>query len=413
MLNNLIRFVANTKAKASEVNYNFDQVKAKIQELDDWKTSTDDRLNKYSSFQLFDIIATDRVLTGEEAKGKLLQGSLVTNLYPDAVAKIKEEWGSGAEQTYTFGEDISFPYRLAPNRHMIVDILYKDDVDALFEATGVAWFYIWDNANEQFYLPRSLWFDQYTNDPEKVNKYNEAGLPNIKFSFGASSRKSISDIPTTGMATKTLKVGWSLAGGGAQAEENEISVDASKTQSVYKDDFNTVQPPSSNKLLYFVVGNTYVNQEDIDIAQVESYFNQVKGEINTKLNITLDNATQTTKETSCDWAQLEDEYQDFGKPTTNTVLTAPADGKFMSKHYSAQNEGYLVFKKGEGGYFDPDGDNPCTSTVQPQSSNFVTLYSPYLKKGEKVILFYKNISFTGYSYTDLGVRFYKSRSQSQ
>lgn len=275
MLNNLIRFVANTKAKASEVNYNFDQVKAKIQELDDWKTSTDDKLNKYSSFQLFDLIVTDRVLTGEEAKGKLLQGSLVTNLYPDAVAKIKNEWDNGAEQTYTYGEDISFPYRLAANRHMIVDILYKDDVDALFAATGVAWFYIWDNANEQFYLPRSLWFDQYTNDPEQVNKYNKAGLPNIKQDFIAPAT---GDYVDDNNFINTIRDGSGFTGGPSTMRENSIwSIDASRVNALFgKSD--TVQPPSSNKLLYFVVGNTYVNQEDIDIAQVES-------ELNNKLNI--------------------------------------------------------------------------------------------------------------------------------
>lgn len=286
MLNNLIRFVANTKAKASEVNYNFDQVKAKIQELDDWKTSTDDKLNKYSSFQLFDLIVTDRVLTGEEAKGKLLQGSLVTNLYPDAVAKIKNEWDNGAEQTYTYGEDISFPYRLAANRHMIVDILYKDDVDALFAATGVAWFYIWDNANEQFYLPRSLWFDQYTNDPEKVNKYNEAGLPNITSTatgFGITTPEHCSGASkATDITAETLSPG--------HAQGKRIDFDSSLSNSIYGKS-NTVQPPSSNKLLYFVVGNTYVNQEDIDIAQVESEINNIDA---AKLNITLDNATQTT-----------------------------------------------------------------------------------------------------------------------
>lgn len=273
MLNNLIRFVANTKAKASEVNYNFDQVKAKIQELDDWKTSTDDKLNKYSSFQLFDLIVTDRVLTGEEAKGKLLQGSLVTNLYPDAVAKIKNEWDNGAEQTYTYGEDISFPYRLAANRHMIVDILYKDDVDALFAATGVAWFYIWDNANEQFYLPRSLWFDQYTNDPEQVNKYNEAGLPNITSTatgFGITTRNYCSG------ASKATDITTEALSGGT-VPGKRIDFDSSLSNSIYGKS-NTVQPPSSNKLLYFVVGNTYVNQEDIDLAQVES-------DLNNKLNI--------------------------------------------------------------------------------------------------------------------------------
>lgn len=268
MLNNLIRFVANTKAKASEVNYNFDQVKAKIQELDDWKTNTDDRLNKYSSFQLFDLIVTDRVLTGEEAKGKLLQGSLVTNLYPDAVAKIKDEWDNGAEQTYTYGEDISFPYRLAANRHMIVDILYKDDVDALFSTTGVAWFYIWDEDNEQFYLPRSLWFDQYTNDPEQVNKFNEAGLPDITGTF---NDVCTGPSPSTSGAFSSSYF-TSAAYSSSQGQRRFFDFSASRSNPIFgKSD--TVQPPSSNKLLYFVVGNTYVNQEDIDIAQVESGFN--------------------------------------------------------------------------------------------------------------------------------------------
>lgn len=269
MLNNLIRFVANTKAKASEVNYNFDQVKAKIQELDDWKTSTDDKLNKYSSFQLFDLIVTDRVLTGEEAKGKLLQGSLVTNLYPDAVAKIKNEWDNGAEQTYTYGKDISFPYRLAANRHMIVDILYKDDVDALFAATGVAWFYIWDKDNEQFYLPRSLWFDQYTNNVENVNKYNEPALPDHDHSV-------------------TIATYYGGGGTGYSQFNNPsggVTGKASASNPIYKQGVNTVQPPSINRLLYFIVGNAYVNQSDIDLAQVEN-------QLNNKLNLDHSNDTK-------------------------------------------------------------------------------------------------------------------------
>lgn len=323
MLNNLIRFVANTKAKASEVNYNFDQVKAKIQELDDWKTNTDDRLNKYSSFQLFDIIATDRVLTGEEAKGKLLQGSLVTNLYPDAVARIKDEWDNGAEQTYTYGEDISFPYRLAANRHMIVDALYKDDVDALFAATGVAWFYIWDKDNEQFYLPRNLWFDQYTNDPEQVNKYNKAGLPNITGNVYSGGGAGIvrADGTISGIFKKSTQRYARLAGEGGTAYD--LGVDFSQANQLYgKSD--TVQPPSSNKLLYFVVGNTYVNQEDIDIAQVESRLNNIDA---AKLNITLTNATQTTKETVNAWGNYD--YTAGIVVPKNTPVTAETNGIVM------------------------------------------------------------------------------------
>lgn len=379
MLNNLIRFVANTKAKASEVNYNFDQVKAKIQELDDWKTNTDDKLSKYSSFQLFDLIVTDRVLTGEEAKGKLLQGSLVTNLYPDAVAKIKNEWDNGAEQTYTYGEDISFPYRLAANRHMIVDILYKDDVDALFAATGVAWFYIWDNANEQFYLPRSLWFDQYTNDPEQVNKYNEAGLPNIKQDFLAPA---FLDYVDDNNFINITRGGSSLSPGSSTMREGSSwSIDASRVNALFGKS-NTVQPPSSNKLLYFVVGNTYVNQEDIDLAQLETG----------KANINADNFSDIGKET----------ITEYGAPSNRCdELTLLASGQ----KYSAPASGYFIFMKqiGTGTYVSAlilDRDtNEMINLYQNErnNTNYTEGYwgfSLRAKKGDNLLLDY-NINGSG------------------
>lgn len=345
MLNNLIRFVANTKAKASEVNYNFDQVKAKIQELDDWKTSTDDRLNKYSSFQLFDIIAVDRVLTGEEAKGKLLQGSLVTNLYPDAVAKIKDEWDNGAEQTYTYSEDISFPYRLAANRHMIVDILYKDDVDALFTATGVAWFYIWDKDNEQFYLPRSLWFDQYTNNVENVSKYNEPALPDHNHSV-------------------TVATYYGGGGAGYQQFNNPsggVTGNASASNPIYKQGVNTVQPPSSNKLLYFVVGNTYVNQEEIDLAKLET----------NKLDVSLSNATQTTK--AMITAQVVPDYKNGKQGETNYEVwkTVDRDVKVSVTIINKSNaQGLIVNAK------DPEGNYIPTPTSEPNRGD-IAMFSNY------------------------------------
>ena len=169
-------------------------------------------------------------------------------------------------------DSITFEYKVAQDKHLIVDIANKTQVDNLFAKTGIAEFYILDYTNNQFYLPRNLWFDQYTNSPENVNKFNAAELPDHSHTYVTKSGM----LPQAGSVTNV----W--------VGENEANTsNASESNPIYGKS-NTVQPPSSNKLLYFVVGNTYVNQDDIDIAQVEN-------QLNNKLNLDLSNITQTTK----------------------------------------------------------------------------------------------------------------------
>ena len=56
--------------------------------------------NGAGGWNLFDTKITDHVLTGDEAVGWALQGSLITNTYSDAVSKIKELYSTGTETTY-------------------------------------------------------------------------------------------------------------------------------------------------------------------------------------------------------------------------------------------------------------------------------------------------------------------------
>ena len=368
MLNTLIRFVENTKAKASEGNYNFDQVKQAVTELEDWKKDTEEKLN-YSFFQIFDRVIKDHVLTGEEAKGLLLQGSLVTKFYPDAVAKIKEARETAVDTEFTYG-DITFPYKLAANRWCIVDLQYKDKVDELFNTTGIAEFYIWDNENEQFYLPRNNWFDQYTNDLGQVNKFNEAGLPNISQSLYAPGYINYNG--DSNFINITLG-GSNLQGGSASTKEQSYwDIDASRVNKVFgKSD--TVQPPSSNKLLYFVVGNTYVNQEDIDIAQVES-------ELNNKLNFDCSNATQDF------WNNLTPDYENgivcetsLGVEKTYTI---PSNGEIVV-NLSAFNSMSAYVKINEVQVIKTQGNqnpdfNSITCTFRVKKNDVIKYYSHFV-----------------------------------
>ena len=359
MLNNLIRFVENTKAKASEVNYNFDQVKQAVTELEDWKKDTEEKLN-YSFFQIFDRVIKDHVLTGEEAKGLLLQGSLVTKFYPDAVAKIKEAREAAVDTEFTYG-DITFPYKLAANRWCIVDLQYKDKVDELFNTTGIAEFYIWDNENEQFYLPRNKWFDQYTDDTSKVNNYNEAGLPDHNHKV-ASQRK----VYAQGGAN------YAVHGDGTLL----TTTYASASNPIYGKS-NTVQPPSSNKLLYYVVGNTYVNQEDIDIAQVES-------ELNNKASINADNFSNIGKSAVRSWG-----IPDYSKAATITftqgqTYTIPYDCEIAFAQGVDTPGGIVSFKLN-------DNNGPQIYYVGSSTSNVVSSDRIRLLKGTKIYIWRYNL----------------------
>lgn len=261
-------------------------------DLDNLSEAGQQVIAKYSaSFSLFDTKLSDHVLEGDEAVGWALQGSLVTNTYPAAVNAIKTAYASGTDETFTLG-DITFPYKKAQNGWQIADIAQKDNVDALFTQTGVAKFYVLDSANNQFYLPRETFFRQLTNDPNNVNQYNEAGLPNIKGQF-SSGRVSLGSTNGAFKEIGQLEFGVTIE---KLPTTSLKDFDASRSSSIYGNS-DTVQPQSSNWLLYYVVGNTITNESEIDVGNVLS-------DLQLKADIDLANVTAAGIEKVVGWLQL-------------------------------------------------------------------------------------------------------------
>lgn len=150
-----------------------------------------------------------------------------------------------------------------PNGHIFYDIKDKEAVDDWFDTYGIADFYGVDKENERIFLPRNSKFFQFTTDTTKVNDMVEAGLPNIeaKDSIGFSDDNPQSDLPPFVYADN---VGNTTGG---SSPEKRFRFDASTANPIYgKSD--TVQPPSSLKLLYYVVGNTDVQSAATDIVDV-------------------------------------------------------------------------------------------------------------------------------------------------
>ena len=208
-------------------------------------------------FRLFDIKITDRKLIGEEAVGWVIQGGLVTMAYPDAVNQIIEEFDEGATTTY---RGISCVQSLTG--HYIADISKKSAIDQLFSQTGIADFYILDKTNRQFYLPRNKWFMQLTTDDTKINQFNEAGLPNHQHSpiYLTGSNADLGDPGECYMTNNGQQ-------NGVRTSTNSRTGNVSNNSLYGKS--STVQPQSSNKLLYYKVGNVTTGVGEILIDAQE------------------------------------------------------------------------------------------------------------------------------------------------
>ena len=248
-------------------------------------------------FHLFDTKITDRILAGDEAIGWALQGSIVTMAYPDAVNKIKELYSQGYETTYR-----GITCKKSIDGRYIADISQYTEIDKLFVETGVSDFYILDEINEQFHLPKTKWFYQFTDNQEQLNSYNEAGLPNITGTFQTYLNNWAN--ATSGAFYKS---GYTKGGeGGMNFDNGQVCIDASRSSTIFgKSD--TVQPPSSNKLLYYKVGDTIINSDQalIDAKELLSDgFDAVENKINEGLE-SISNASQALRQTQISNCILE------------------------------------------------------------------------------------------------------------
>ena len=257
----------------------------------------------FSELPLFTMMEFDHVLEGADAIGWALQGSLITMTYPDAVNNVIEAYTSGVETTYR-----EIPCKKATDGRYIADIAQKTAIDSLFNSSGVADFYILDSTNNQFYLPRNKWFHQLTDSAEYVNNYNAPGLPNITGSFSATDDNYYNGA--------FYNAGGSAGATSGTNAQHITGFDASRSNSIYGAS-TTVQPPSSNKLLYYRVGNNVVNQSAINVGNV-------LGEMLNKADTDFGNVSSAGKAAAVGWA-MPDLEKGVQLSTLDTWILADKD----------------------------------------------------------------------------------------
>ena len=137
-------------------------------------------------------------------------------------------------------------YFTAADGHRICLPDQETNIDAIFAATGVAWYYILDEENQRFKLPRTQHgFVAYR---DTVGAYVAPALPNIKglitSNNWAGNAAADSALYPTGDGTNSDEQGHG---------PNAIGFNAHRHNAIYQDSA-TVQPPATQMYLYFYVG---------------------------------------------------------------------------------------------------------------------------------------------------------------
>ena len=149
---------------------------------------------------------------------------------------------------------ITITYYLAADGHKICLPAEESDINSLYSATGVAWYYILDTTNQQFKLPRTKF--GFTGLRDTVGSYVEAGLPDITGNFEIPSYNTgEQSVASSGCFSSNQTGSGARSIGYADQFYNrsKTTFNASNSNSIYGGS-TTVQPNATQMYLYFYVG---------------------------------------------------------------------------------------------------------------------------------------------------------------
>lgn len=200
-------------------------------------------INK-SALYLFDFKWSDHLVNQQE----WLRADTFTwhdgTTYSDAYQHLVDDVDGKTTQTETIaGTTITF--YLADDGHKIVDSSQEANVGQIFLDTGVAWYYILDETNTRFKLPRTE--HGVVGVRGNVGDYVEAGLPDIYGNVG------INDGQPDNVLFKSNGYQGTWPYGSSATNRPKIQFKASDYNSIYGNS-TTVQPPATQMYLYFYVG---------------------------------------------------------------------------------------------------------------------------------------------------------------
>lgn len=175
------------------------------------------------------------------------------SIYEAVYEHLLEDIASKTLQSETIN-GITIQYYEADDKHKICPASEENNIIALYNSVGVAWYYILDITNERFKLPRTKF--GFTGLRDSVGKYIEPGLPNITGAWTSQYNISMDNNSTCkGAIASTYNTGTGYYGGSSASADwgYGFNFDASASNSIYGNS-STVQSAATEMYLYFYVG---------------------------------------------------------------------------------------------------------------------------------------------------------------
>lgn len=189
--------------------------------------------------------------------------------------------------------------------------------------------FVYNATDNTVRLPKVSDILQGTTDVSALGDLIEAGLPNIS----ANTTMVISNInyPASGAFS------WSgtqrkrnTDEGGSFWQEGSMSFSASRSSSLYKNNFNKVQPQTIKVLYYIVIANSTKTDIQVDIDKIAT-------DLNGKADTDLTNTTDNAKVLMSSMAMPSDKHIDLTLGASGTTYTAPANGFIQLRMVATSN----------------------------------------------------------------------------
>lgn len=212
-------------------------------------------INK-SALYLFDFKWSDHLVNQQE----WLRADTFTwhdgTVYQNAYQHLVDDIDGKTTQTETIaGTTITF--YLADDGHKIVDSSQEANVGQIFLDTGVAWYYILDETNTRFKLPRTE--HGVVGVRGNVGDYIEPGLPSIshahveRFPFSEGTRRIAEEYGATQDSGSMKSITENITHVSNDSLTPLQTESNTSVSSIYGNS-TTVQPPATQMYLYFYVG---------------------------------------------------------------------------------------------------------------------------------------------------------------
>ena len=172
------------------------------------------------------------------------------DVYVAAYNHLAGDIGGKTLQSETI-DGTTIQFYLADDGHKICPASEESNVSAIYNSTGVAWYYILDTTNRQFKLPRTKW--GFTGIRSGVGKYIPESLPNITGQISSDRFGVYNSRSSSGVFSVTDGGTYGAASNTAE-HRMKVSFSAHKSNTTYQDGA-PVQERATEMYLYFYVGN--------------------------------------------------------------------------------------------------------------------------------------------------------------